>query len=78
MARSYPGRMAAAASPERAALMLGNLAANSGGVNSAYLIFDHEGQLYRAQPHPTTGERVWSHWPSGEVCPCPMGEADDA
>lgn len=75
MNRPYPGQSAAARSPERAALALGRIAsASGGGASSEYLLFEHEGELYRAQPHPDTGERVWSRWPSGEACPCPMGD----
>jgi hypothetical protein len=71
-----PGRLAASGRAERAVLTLGRWASDSGGGSSEYLIFEHEGELYRAQPHPDTGERVWSRWPSGEVCACPMDEVE--
>lgn len=72
MKNSYPGRMASARPGERAAMMLERIAAGTRGGSAGYLIFEHEGALYRAQPHPATGSRMWSRWPSGEPCPCPF------
>ncbi|MEV6400570.1 hypothetical protein AB0M39_38315 [Streptomyces sp. NPDC051907] len=75
--RDVPGRMAAARGPERAALMLGRVAAGAtGGGSSEFLIFEHGGELYRALPHPDTDERVWARWPSGEAVACPFGEVE--
>lgn len=77
MRREVPGRMAAARPTERAVLMLGRAAAGSaGGGSSEYLLFEVGGEMFRAQPHPETGERVWSRWPSGEVVPSPYRKGE--
>lgn len=76
MSRYVPGRTAAARPPERAALLLGRMAEQGGGGSSEFLLFEHEGALYRALPHPDTGERVWASWPAGEVVVCPFGEVE--
>lgn len=77
MKRDVPGRMAAAGGAERAALTLGRVAGGGdGGASSAFLLFEVDGEMFRALPHPETGERVWARWPSGEAVPCPFGEVE--
>lgn len=76
MAGRVAGRLAAAGPAERVVQMVGRLAGAGGGTSTRYLIFEHEGELYRARPDDDTGERVWSRWPSGQPCPCPMDEVE--